>query len=220
MSSLKTGEPDGKPEAFTPDPLVLKSQEIGKPDSPLKLVDKMTCWENGPIPASLKAWTMTEYVVAFDNPVRISCCSSDEISAEGTSFIEYNFSIREGSFVGGTNITFEGEEDIEFDEEEEDTDTSARLDSWLEEDESDAVKEVVAEAGDDKTRYPTRYPFSCPFQWSLGGGFHLMTITVDPIDSAEMSVGGNEGASGFVTNFTIAEKGPLPYEFLLIILRE
>lgn len=51
---------------------------------------------------------MIEYVVAFDNPVRINCCSSDDITAEmGTSFMEYNLSIKEGSLVGGKKLNAE-----------------------------------------------------------------------------------------------------------------
>jgi len=45
-------------------------------------------------------------------------------------------------------------------------------------------------------------------------------MTVDFIDSADTSVGGEEGGSDFVTNLTTGEDGPLPYVFLPIILKE
>lgn len=67
-----------------------------------------------------------------------------------------------------------------------------------------------SDGGDDRTRYPTLYPFSWPFQCSRGGGFHLMTTAVDPIDSHEISVGGKVGDSDFVTNGTTSDGSPQP----------
>lgn len=46
-----------------------------------------------------------------------------------------------------------------------------------------------------------------------------MTMTVAPIDSAEMSVGGIEGTSDLVVNLTEGDTAPLPYEFLDSILK-
>lgn len=94
----------------------------------------------------------------MDKPVRINCCSSDGIAEKATSFNVYIFSISDASFdpLPPTSPSAAREFDkVPWYKDDDDADSDADSDGG-----GEAGGRDDGCVGDDRTRYPTLYPFS------------------------------------------------------------